>query len=115
MPFVTATLNAMLDALSPDTVSLHTGDPGSDGSANEVAGGTPPYARKAIAFAAAAGGSRDSTNQPIFDVPPSTTLTHVGFWAGATFLGFKALTQSETFNLQGTYELTDADLTLTSP
>ena len=122
MPYTDAAKNLMLAALAgtnPTTpithVSLHSGDPGSNG-ANELTGGSPAYARQEIAFNAPSGGSMDdSTNGAEFDVPASTTVAYVGFWSAATsgtFLASKQLASSEVFAGQGTYTLTDADLDL---
>lgn len=119
--YSTAGKHLMLNALrgvNPTTpithVSLHTAAPGDTG-ANEVAGGSPAYARQPIAFNAPAGGVMDdSTNGAVFNVPAGTTVTHVGFWSAVTagtFLGGKAIS-SESFTGQGTYTLTDADLDL---
>ena len=113
MPYSTDGKNSMLDALAPAYASLHSGDPGDNG-ANEISGGSPAYARKAITWNAASGGSLDSSNQPVFDVPASTTVAFVGFWTavtGRTFLGAADVTD-EIFANQGTYTLTDADLDL---
>lgn len=122
MPYSTNGKNLALNALrgtNPTTpithASLHTADPGDTG-ASEVSGGSPAYARKAIAFNAPSGGTMDdSTNGAVFDVPAGTTVTHVGFWSAATagtFLASADVTD-ETFAAQGTYTLTDADLTIT--
>ena len=111
MPYTTNGRNEMLDALTATHASLHTGLPG-DAGANEVSGGT--YARQAITFAAAAAGARDSSNQPVFDVPAGTTVAYVAFWDAITAgncKGYKQVT-SETFSNAGTYTLTDADLDL---
>ncbi len=115
MSYSAAGKNAMLDALAAVAVyaSLHTADPGTDGS-NEVSGGSPAYARKAITWGSATGGAIDSSNAPVFDVPASTTVTHVGFWSassGGTFYGSADVTD-EAFSAQGTYTLSDADLDL---
>lgn len=120
MPYTPTGKNLMLDALrginptiAAAYASLHTGAPG-DSGANEVTGGSPAYARKAITFGAASGGSMAATNQPVFDVPGSTTVTHVGFWSavsGGTFLGSADVTD-EAFASQGTYTLTSATLDL---
>lgn len=121
MPLSTAGKNLALNALkgtNPTTpithASLHTASPGDTG-ANEVTGGSPAYARKAIAFNAASSGAMDdSTNGAVFDVPASTTVTHCGFWSASTagtFLGYADITD-ETFAAQGTYTLSDADLTI---
>lgn len=78
MPFVTAAKNTMLNSITVDLVSLHTGYPGTDGLSNEVSGGS--YARQAITMAAASGGARDSSTQPVFNVPAATDVAVIGFW-----------------------------------
>lgn len=120
MPYSLAGKNLMLDALrgtNPTVAiayaSLHVASPGDDGS-NELAGGAPAYARKAVTMAAASAGAIAASTQPVFDVPPATTVTHVGFWSavsGGTFLGSADVTD-ETFASQGTYTLTSAILDL---
>ncbi len=117
MGLTVAAKNVMLDALGAviGYVSLHTGDPGSNG-ANEVTGGSPAYARKAVTWNAAASGNLDNNANPVFDVPAGTTITHYGLQSassGGTFYGGDALSASETFGGQGTYTLTDLDITLT--
>ena len=98
MPLSTAGKNLMLNALkgtnptAPIThASLHNGIPDDTGS-NEITGGAPAYARKAVAFNAASGGSMDKdATDPVFDVPASTTVLFMGFWSassGGTFLGY---------------------------
>lgn len=108
--------NLMLDQLATVMlrVALHTGDPGAANLAtNEVTGGTPAYARKAIAWNAAAAANLDSSDAPVFDVPAGTSVTYVSFWnvAGTVRYGKKLVT-TETFGAQGTYTLTDADFAL---
>jgi hypothetical protein len=105
----------MLDHLGTEAVyaSLHSADPGDTG-ANEISGGSPAYARKAITWNAAAAGSMDDSNVPVFDVPAGTTVAFVGFWSAltsGTFYGAADVTD-ESFTNQGTYTLTDADLDL---
>lgn len=102
MPLITATRNAMLDSLTITHASLHTGDPGANG-ANEVAGGS--YARQAVTMAAASGGSRAASNQPVFNVPAATTVAHIGLWNNSTFLG-SADPVDEVFANAGTYTVT---------
>jgi len=115
MPYSTLGKNAMLNALAALAVfvSLHDNDPGDNG-ANEISGGSPAYARKAITWNAASGGSIDDSNVPVFDVAAGKTVKYVGFWSavsGGTFYGAAAVT-NETFGAQGTYTLTDADIDL---
>lgn len=120
MPYSTAAKALMLQALrgvNPTTpvthVSAHTAQPNDTGS-NEVTGGS--YARQAIAFNAPSAGSMDdSTNGANIPIPASTTVTHIGFWSAVTsgtFLGYSALSPSESFGAAGTLTLTDADLDL---
>jgi hypothetical protein len=84
MPFPTPTKNAWLNGQAIDTISAHTGFPGTTG-ANEVTGGSPAYARKTIAVAAASGGSRLLSGAVVFDVP-ACTLNWLGLWSGSTFV-----------------------------
>lgn len=96
MPFVDSARNNMLDAatqgapsLAPITyASLHTADP--TAGSNEVTGGAPAYARKAVTFAAAASGAAvQNGTDPVFDVPASTTVLAVGYWTAITAGTFK--------------------------
>lgn len=107
--------NVMLDAIGAVAVyaSLHTADPGATGT-SEATGGSPAYARKSITWNAASGGALDNNANPIFDVPAGT-FTHFGLWSAVTagtYYGSGALSSSETFAAQGTYTLTDADITM---
>lgn len=82
--------------------SLHTGAPGTNG-ANEVTGGAPAYARKALTWTA---GASDGvvTASATFDVPTGVTVTAAGLWTAATagsFLDSVTLT-SQAFSSQGT-------------
>jgi len=108
-----AAKNTMLDALvSGDLLaSLHTADPGATGGDEIDDAGS--YSRQTITFNAASGGEVTSSNTPVFDVPESTTITHVGIWnsTGTTYYGGSAITQ-EVFNAAGTYTLTSATLDL---
>lgn len=113
MPLSNAAKNVMLDTLAGVAVyvSLHTADPGDTG-ANEAAGGVPAYARKAITWSPASGGSLNAGNQPVFDVPAGT-FTHFGLWdsmTAGTFHGGGLLPSPETFGAQGTYTLLSANV-----
>jgi hypothetical protein len=112
--------NVMLDALAAvaSHISLHTADPGTTGT-NEVTGGSPAYARKAITWASASGGSlsENTGTDPVFDVPAGT-ITHLGIWdqlSGGTttdFFGSADITD-ETYGGQGTYTVTALTVTIT--
>jgi len=81
--FTTAARGSMLDSLSPAFSALFTGFPG-QAFTNEVAGGSPAYARKAITFGAASAGVRTSSGPVVFDVPAATTINWIGFATAAT-------------------------------
>lgn len=85
-----ATVNSMFDSVTFDLASLHTAYSAS--GANEVTGGSPAYARKAITFAAAASRARAASTQPTFDVPAGTTVRFIGVWtnSGTVFRGMFA-------------------------
>jgi len=110
MGFAVAALNDMLDNAAIDTVSLHTGNPGTSGASNEVASASG-YARQSATFPSASGGTLTMSNAPSFSVP-ATTVAYVGFWAGSTFIGSDAVT-SEVFGAPGSYTLTAATLSIT--
>ena len=117
MPLTVAARNLMLDALGAAAgfISLHTADPGGTG-ANEVSGGSPAYARKPVAWNAAASGGLDNTGTPAIDVPGNITVTHWGLWNAATsgqILASGTLSAQETFGGQGLYTFNDVDVTLT--
>lgn len=105
--------NLMLDGLAGGVtfVSLHTADPSTDGS-SEVTGGS--YTRETVSWAAAASGSVTTDANIIFDVPGSTTITHLGYWSASTagtFYGSRALDTSQTFATAGTYTISSGNLT----
>lgn len=94
-------------------ISLHTADPGGTG-ASEVAGGS--YARQAVTWDAPSGGTGGITNDPSFDIPAGTTITHYGLWSASssgTFYGGGALSASEAYVGAGTYVLTANTVTIT--
>lgn len=76
-----------------DFLSLHEGNPGTTG-ANEISGGSPAYARKGVAFGAAAAGVATNSGAITFDVPAGKTIYHVGLWDAASagnFYGYAPL------------------------
>jgi hypothetical protein len=77
-------------------MSLHTGAPGLNGTANEITGNA--YARQVITFGADTNGAGASSNAPQFPAPTPAnwgTATHFGLWDAASagnYLGGDALT-----------------------
>lgn len=104
--FTPASKNIMLDALSVGALSLHSADPGVDGTANELTGGSPAYARKAAVYAAAANGERVLSADVLFDVPPGAVVAYVGKWSTTTgtFRGADQVT-SESYVNQGQHKV----------
>jgi hypothetical protein len=107
--------NLMLDALIvvTDYVSAHDADPGATGI-NELASGN--YAREAITFSAAAAGAVDSSNQPVIGITSGDTVTHLGLWSAVTvgtFYGSADVTDEGPYGANGTYTVTDFDISIT--
>lgn len=108
--------NAMLDELASliGYGSLHSADPGTTGT-DELAGGSPAYAREALSWAAASGGSVGLSSSVEFDVEGGDTVSYVGLWSletGGTFYGSDDVTD-ETFGGQGTYTITSGTISIT--
>ena len=104
--------NVMLGGLSAVAthVSLHTADPGATGT-SEVSGS--PYARELSDWAAPGTGAVTNAGAIVFEVPGSTTITHLGYWSalsGGTFYGWRALDASQTFATSGTYTIAIGNL-----
>lgn len=94
--------------------AAHTADPGgANGAANEVTGGSPAYARKAVAWNAASGGAATQNGDVVLDIPAGTTVAFLSLWntAGTVRYLKKAVT-SEVFGAQGTYTIKGTTSTL---
>ncbi len=98
--------NVGLDAIAAlcTRLALHSGDPGAaDTAANEISGGSPAYARKAVGFGAASAGSMAQSADAVFDVPASSVAWVSGWNTAGTQRFFKKQVTTETFGAQGTY------------
>jgi len=101
MPYVNDGRNIMLDALTAVAVfaSVHTADP--TAGSNEVTGGSPAYARKAVTFAAAASGAAAANGtDPVWDIAAGTTCVAIGYWSAVsagTFYGWSPLNGGTVF------------------
>jgi hypothetical protein len=79
----TSAANSLLDThLSVNWIQLHTGDPGSGGTANTVASGTVAQSRQQATMASAASASKSLTGTPQWVAwdGPSVTITHITIW-----------------------------------
>lgn len=116
MPFNDTGKNLMLNALTAvvDFLSLHSADPGASGT-NELSGGSPAYARKAVTWNTASTGSATGNSLPTFDVEGGDTVSYVGLWDAVTAGSFygSANVTDEVFGGQGTYTVTAATLSIT--
>ena len=77
----TTEANQALSTTGWSYVSLHTADPGTTG-ASEVTGGT--YARVAVTWNAASGGSVSNNGALSINLPASTTASYFGVWSATT-------------------------------
>lgn len=101
----TAAINEMLDGLTVDTLSVHTGDPGGSGTSNEVSG--DGYEREAASFAAASSGERVLSSAVQFAGPANEDAAYLGLWEGSTFKGSIQITSGDTtFNASGEFTAT---------
>lgn len=119
----TGLANLWLDTLggaaaTPGTTlyaKLHTGDPGSAGTANASSVTT----RVALAWAAAASGSKSINNTPSWATWAGTspeTISHISVWDNLTVGTFRysfALTTSKTVTTGDTLNLTSHTFALT--
>jgi hypothetical protein len=94
--------------------AAHTGDPGGANSAsNEVTGGSPAYARKAVAWNAASGGAATQNGDVVIDIPAGTTVSWLSLWNTAgTVRYLKKDVTDEVFGAQGTYTVKGTTTTL---
>lgn len=113
--------NSILDALCRSVawsdpaafyVKLHTGDPGSAGTAN-AAGETT---RKQATFSAASAGAiTTSADLTWTNVSTTETISHVSFWdavSAGNFLGSDSLAASKSLTAGDTFTIATGDLDL---
>ena len=107
--FSASAKNTMLDALTPNQLQLHNGDPGAAGTANRVGGGD---GEEAATFAAASGGERAlSASVDFTGLAASQSVTWFSVWntAGPTFLGKGEISSGDVAaNAAGQFSLTTA-------
>ena len=95
--YTDAARNNMIAAEGTTHISAHTAY--SSTGANELTGGSPAYARKAVSFGAPSAGVKALSASVTFDVPAGVTVRYIGRWTaitGGTFLGMEALGGSDS-------------------
>ncbi|NQZ24458.1 MAG: hypothetical protein HRT53_20730 [Colwellia sp.] len=108
MPLTTSTKNVMLNAIAPDLIKLHSGDPTITGAVNLIAG-----ASKACNYAAAANGERDLDAAVELSIPEGETVSHYSVWQGATLRSYHAFDSNpETYANAGKAKVTSAKISL---
>lgn len=104
MPFATSAKNLALDAITVDRIRLHSGDPGPNGTNNQLGSGLTP-----ATFAAASNGERLlQSDVTVTGLPANQSVTHFSLWlnAGTVFRGGFAITSGDTqANAAGEYTL----------
>jgi len=97
-------------------LALYTSDPTDADTGTEVSGGG--YARQAVSFNAASGGSASNSSDITF--PQATadwgTITHIGLRdasTGGNLLWYGALDVAKTINNGDTFEISAGDLVVT--
>lgn len=122
MPMGMTTRNQILDnrlrgvaltAVATVYAQLHSGDPGTSGTANVIAG----PARQTLAFAnAASNGSISNTGVADFAAMPASTVTWVSLWDAATAgicLWYGPLSEAVTVVANDTFSLGVGDVIVT--
>jgi hypothetical protein len=108
MPFSAVALNQALDGITVDRIRLHSGNPGSAGTDNELGAGL-----SAATFSAASGGERIlASDVTVTGLAASQSVTHFSVWlnAGTVFKGGFAITSGDvTANAAGEYILKGTD------
>lgn len=95
-------------------LALFTSDPTEAGSGTEVTGGS--YARQAVDFNAASGGSAANNADVAFAGMPSATVTHVGLYdasSGGNLLYYGPATASQTVSAGNTLTVPSGTLVVT--
>jgi hypothetical protein len=114
MALQTEALDAAADGVAgiAALMSLHNGNPGSDGS-NEISGGG--YTRQAVTWDPSTGGVASADGTVAFEGTPEQEVTHVGLWtdAGADWLGSEVPTGDLAFDANGELNVVAATITAT--
>lgn len=86
----TSAKNSMLNTIILTHVSLHTDEPGVDGTVGEI-----DVPRGIVVFSAASGGRIYLTTNVSIPITDPVTITHVGYWNGATFVLSQPITAQD--------------------
>lgn len=112
MSLFDAAKNEAANAITIDTISLHSADPGT-GAANELPTAGDVYSRKPIAFGTAAAGVRNQSADVLVDVPAGAKVSHYVLWAGTTPKKKGAFAAAEDFAAAGQFRVRQGTLSIT--
>ncbi len=101
--FTTAGLNAAANGVPIDKVSLHFGDPGAAGTANELPATGGIYNRQNIQFGIAEDGEREQVADVPVPVPPGSAVSHWALWGGGVAVQTGPFDQTEVYAAAGTH------------
>lgn len=73
--------SSMLNAIDINKMSVHEGDPGVDGTSNELT-----VIRQTCSFSPTTAGSRILDNDVVFTIPAGKTVTYISYWDDTQFL-----------------------------
>lgn len=96
-------------------LGMNSSDPGTTGT-GEISGGS--YARQAVTWGSASGGSISNSGSIVTPIPASTTIAYFSTWNTSTVSGTTgyavggALSSSQTFSTAGTFTIASAGLTI---
>lgn len=111
MPLTPASKTAMLAAINPTQMRLHSADPGT-GGANELTQGTG-YSRQTVAYNAESGGARVQSAAVTFTFPAvSVTASHASVWEGAVCRGYGPLSAPKTGSSPDTLTVNPGEINL---
>jgi|SRR5690606_23962212 len=93
-------------------LSLHTAAGGGSGN-NQLTGGD--YEQEEPSYGSVSSGSANLSSSVTFGGPASSsTVTHLGFWDGSTWLGSVALVEPRTLGPGDTLTVTSAPIVVTA-
>jgi hypothetical protein len=106
MPYTNTGKNTMLDNIGITHAAAFEGDPSGAGVELD---------RQAISFAAASGGSKAASTQPVFSIGAGETVDYIGFYddpSAGNLLAYGSVTSEGPYGGDGTYTLTSAAIDL---
>ena len=95
--FSESALNEAANGMTLNTIKLHNGDVGVNGTSNQIAGASAP-----ATYGVAANGERDLSESVEVNVPADSVVSHYSVWDGTTFKYGNVLDSNpETFSNAG--------------